>query len=130
MSSTTEEKEQQLVEELQKQAEQLKNQNPEDLAAAFFSLEQPRFKKIVDGLSQRQLKRLLFQLVSHPFTPQQYAPSNQDEKDAFYLGDQMIHNRMIMQLHYEMQRAEQAQQAMDNETPSGDNNEGEKVNEG
>jgi hypothetical protein len=82
--------------------------NPEDLAASFFSLEQPKLNKLLNELSQRQLRRLVFQLCSHPFTPTQYVATSEEERKAFYLGDQMIHNRMIMQLHYEMQKADEA----------------------
>lgn len=107
--------EDQITEALQQQAESVQKEKPEDMAAAFFSLQQPRFKFTVDQLSQRQLKRLIFQLVSHPFTPSQYQPSSQLEKDAFYLGNEMIHNRMLMQLSYEMQKAEEAQQKLNEE---------------
>ena len=87
---------------------QTEQPNPEDLAASFFSLEQPKLNKLLLELSQRQLRRLVFQLVSHPFTPTQYVATSEEERKAFYLGDQMIHNRMIMQLHFEMQKADEA----------------------
>lgn len=83
---------------------------PEDIAAAFFGMEQPNLKRLIDGLSHRQLKRLVFQLVSHPFTPAQYVPTSEEEKKAFYLGNEMIQNRMIMQLSMEMQKVHEAEQ--------------------
>ena len=38
----------------------LAGQNPEDVAAAFFSMEQPRLKLLVDEMSLRQVRRVLF----------------------------------------------------------------------
>ena len=89
---------------------QMEQPNPEDLAASFFSLEQPKLNKLLLELSVRQLRRLVFQLVSHPFTPTQYVATSEEERKAFYLGDQMIHNRMIMILNFEMQKAAEAEQ--------------------
>lgn len=114
---------------LNKAKDQINRHNPEDVAAAFFKMEQPKFKKLIESLSHRQLKRLVFQLVSGPLVQQQYVATSEEEKRAYYLGDQMIYNRMIMQLSMEMQKAEEAvQKEKQNLEETNKLIEGEKVN--
>lgn len=98
---------------------------PEDAAAAFFSLEQPRFKELINNMSLRELKRLIYQLVSYPLTEKQYAPQTDIERKAFYIGNEMVQNRAMMQLHLEMKKVEEAQALEDASQPT---NQGENSN--
>jgi hypothetical protein len=90
------------------QAAQTGNNNPEDVAAAFFALEYPRFKAMLQTLSQNELVRLALNLAGNEFVPEANKLKTEKEKTAYYLGNQMIFNRSIMLLTYEMQKAEEA----------------------
>lgn len=99
---------------------------PEDIAAAFFTLEYPRYKAMLDTLSRNELVRLCLNLAGDEYVPVKNKPKSEKEKAAFYLGNEMVRNRAIMQLAYEMQKAEEAQQILQenkqeklNNTPNG-----------
>lgn len=86
---------------------------PADAAAAFFSLEYPRFRGMLNTLSHNELIRVCLNLAGNEFVPEQNKLKSDKERSAFYLGDQMIFNRSIMRLQLEMERAEQAQKMLD-----------------
>lgn len=85
------------------------NNRPEDLAAAFFSMEYPKFVKMVNDLSYNQLIRLCINLAGNEFVPDKNKLKTEEERHAFFLADQMIHNRTIMRLHFEMEKAAEAE---------------------
>lgn len=87
--------------------------NPEDVAAAFFHLEYPRFKAMLNTLSMNELVRLCLNLAGNEFVPEQNKLKSEKEKTAYYLGNQMVFNRSIMQLTYEMQKVEEAQKLLE-----------------
>lgn len=89
------------------------NHSPADVAAAFFSLEYPRFRALLNELSQNELIRLCLNLAGNEFVPEANRLKSEKEKSAYYLGNQMVFNRSIMQLQYEMDRAEAAQKAQE-----------------
>lgn len=91
-------------------AEQL---SPADMAAAFYSLEQPRLKILVDDMSLRQIRRLFWNLVSYPFIKPENSLIDEVEKKAFYIAEQMMSNKAIMQLSLEMEKAEKAMAEQD-----------------
>lgn len=84
-------------------------ESPEDIAAAYFSLNQPKLKKAIDQMSLRQIRRLFWNLASYPFVPEEQKLKSDEEKSAFYVANEMISNKTIMLLHYEMQKVEEAQ---------------------
>lgn len=83
---------------------------PEDVAAAFFTLEQPRLKVCIDKMSQNEMRRLLYNLVSYPLIKPGQELKSDLEKTAFYLANQMIENKQTMRLALELQKAEEAYQ--------------------
>lgn len=85
---------------------------PEDIAAAFFKLEYPRFKAMLDTLSRNELERLCLNLAGGELVPIQNQLKSEKEKTAYYIADQMIFNRVIMRLSYEMQKAQEAEQIL------------------
>lgn len=97
---------------------------PEDIAAAFFKLEYPRFKAMLDTLSRNELERLCLNLAGGELVPIQNQLKSEKEKTAYYLGAQMAQNRMIMQLAFEMQKAQEAEQILNqkNEQTQGGQN--------
>lgn len=82
--------------------------NPEDLAAAFFKLEYPKFVAMLNCLSMNELIRLCINLAGNEFVPDKNKLKTEKEKKAYYIGNQMVHNRAIMQLSFEMEKAEEA----------------------
>jgi hypothetical protein len=78
-----------------------------DIAASFFSMQAPRLDKLLNKMSAKQLRRLIFNASSYPLVDRKYNPKTQDERDAAYLIAEMVLNRSIMQLHFEMQRVEE-----------------------
>ena len=61
-------------------------------------------------MSAKQLRRIIFNVVSFPLIDTKYAPKVQEEKDAVYLMTEMVFNRTIMTLTAEMAKAEKAMQ--------------------
>lgn len=81
---------------------------PEDLAATFFKMQAPKLSRLLHEMSAKQLRRIIFNVVSFPLIDTKYAPKVQEEKDAVYLMTEMMFNKSIMQLTIEMQKAEAA----------------------
>lgn len=104
---------------------QQENHNPEDIAAAFFKLNFTKLVNITNKMSLRQLKRLVVQVAAYPFTPTAYEPRSQDERIAAYTFNEMVTNKVVMQLAFEAQKIQEKQNAQ--ETPVAQ--EGEKVND-
>lgn len=88
--------------------ESIKNNSPEDIAAAFFKMEQPRFDIILNSLSHKQMKRFIRNLVLNPYLPKEQQMVTEEEKKAYYIADQMMFNKTIMRLSAEMQALENA----------------------
>ena len=95
---------------------------PEDLAAAFFRLQGPRLKELLVKLNAKQLRRVVINACSYPFTEKEYNPRTPNEKQALYLIHEMVLNRSIMQLHFEMQRAEEVANKQNNNVSEGESN--------
>lgn len=83
---------------------------PEDLAATFFKMQAPKLSRLLHEMSAKQLRRIIFNVVSFPLIDTKYAPKVQEEKDAVYLMTEMVFNRTIMTLTAEMAKAEKAMQ--------------------
>jgi len=112
--------------------EQLENElktqtglSPEDVAAAFFQLEYPRFKGMLSVLSRNELERLCLNLAAKELVPDANKLKTDKERSAMYLGDQMIFNRVVMQLTVEMQKAEEAQKILEQNKTEETNTQGE-----
>lgn len=98
-----------LTEEQIKTAIKEESHSPEDIAAAFFSLEYPKYRAMLSTLSMNELIRLSLNLAAGEMTPELNQLKTDKERKAYYLGDQMIQNRSIMRLAFEIQKAEEAQ---------------------
>lgn len=86
--------------------------NPEDVAAVFFSMNQKKLSMLLDKLSAKQLRRVIFNACSYPFVDKQYTPRTDEEKSAAYLVHEMVLNKTIMQLSFEMQKADEASKSL------------------
>lgn len=80
---------------------------PEDVAAQFFMMQKSRLFIMLDKLSAKQLRRLLFNVCSYPFVDKQYMPRTEEEKSTAFLVHELMLNKTIMQLSFEMQKAEE-----------------------
>jgi hypothetical protein len=81
---------------------------PEDIASAFFSMEKPNLKKLLKEMSSKQLRRVIMNVASFPMIEPGDKLQTEYEKRAAYLFNEMVTNKTIIQLSYEMQRAEEA----------------------
>lgn len=82
--------------------------NPEDLAAVFFKGQKPKLQALLSKMSAKQLRRVLYNAVAYPLVEKFNLPRTQDERDALYLVHEMVLNKTVMQLHFEMTKAEDA----------------------
>ncbi len=82
------------------------NYTPADVAAAFFRLNAPKFRELLAKMAPYQIRNALMNAVTYPFTDTKYEPESQDEKTFAYLVHEMLLNKTIMQLHWEMEKAE------------------------
>lgn len=101
-----------------KQAAQAADHAPEDIAAAFFQMQYPKFQSIVERLSFRALKRLIVTCAAYPLVPREYKVRNDEEKQALYLFSEMVQNKMIMQLAFEQQKVSNAMENNEDLNPS------------
>lgn len=100
--------------------------SPADMAAVFFKMQQPRLNFIINKLSAKQMRRVIFNATSYPFVAKEYQPRDEDEKAAAYLIHEMMLNKTVMQLHFEMEQAEKALlQQQNSDTMNSETNEGE-----
>lgn len=88
----------------------------EDIAAVFFKMQQPRLKILLSKMSSKQLRRVIFNAVSYPMVEKEYAPRTKEERDALYLVHEMTLNKTIMQLSFEMNKADNALKEQENLT--------------
>jgi hypothetical protein len=81
---------------------------PEDIAAAFFRLNKAKLERQLVNMSAKQMRRLLMNVCSYPFVDKAYMPKDDEERQIAHTVHEMLLNRTIMQLSFEMQAAEKA----------------------
>jgi hypothetical protein len=94
--------------EIESRLVEQQGKTPADMAAIFFKMHQPRLNMIINQLSAKQLRRVIFNATSYPFVSREYAPRDENEKAAAFLMSEMMLNKAIMQLQFEMEKAEKA----------------------
>jgi hypothetical protein len=92
----------QLEQEMIKQ-EQLNQTPPEEVAASMFNLYLPRFQLMVDKLSNKSLRRVLKALIEYPLVEEDFKFSNELEKEAFLVAENLILAKVMMINHTLMQ---------------------------
>ena len=85
--------------------------SPEDLAAAFFTLNHKRLLQGLSHMSKRQLIRVCYHVCCMGLQDTKAQLQDDVEKRCAYVMNEMITNRVIMQLHAEMDKADKAAQA-------------------
>ena len=86
---------------------------PEDSAAAFFMKNQKIIRPAIDAMSQNQLRRFLYNLISHPFILPGQELKSQLEKEAFHVANNMVENKILMRLAMEIEKVENAQKIIE-----------------
>lgn len=81
---------------------------PEDLAAAFFTLNHKRLIQGLNHMSKRQLIRVCYHLAAMGLKDVKADLKDDIEKRCAYVMNEMIYNRVIMQLQAEMEKADRA----------------------
>jgi len=84
--------------------------SPEDLAAAFFTLNHKRLLQGLHMMSKRQLIRVCYHISAMGLKDTKAALQDEIEKRCAYVMNEMIYNRVVMQLHAEMEKADNAAQ--------------------
>jgi hypothetical protein len=97
------------------------NTNPADLAAQFFQMLYPEFRRRVSGLSNKDARRLALALVQYPLEDNDPHFHSSDAKQAFSLGLQLIDAKLIMRETVHME--ERAEAGLDQLVPEEKNNE-------
>lgn len=62
----------------------------EESASLLFGLYLPKFTQVVNGLSNKSLKRLLFSLVAVPLEEARLNLKNENEKTAYAIAEQLL----------------------------------------
>jgi len=85
--------EKQLVE--QEQERLRKEPDQEELACMMLKLYTPRFNSLIDGLSNRQLRRVIKSLIEFPLG-RDYQHNDKHEKEAFAIGQGLMDAKMVL----------------------------------
>lgn len=71
-------------------------EDPEEIAATLFTLYLPRFHALVDGLSNKALRRLIKAIIEHPIEDKPYYIKEQSEKEAFAIANALLDSKYVM----------------------------------
>jgi hypothetical protein len=72
------------------------SEDPEEVAAALFTLYMPMFIGGVEKLSNKQCKRILRALIETPLMDVPYSPQAQLERDIFNIGLRLLDAKYLM----------------------------------
>lgn len=82
--------------------------SPEDMAAAFFSLNHKRLLINLSQMSKRQLVRVCYHAATQGLGSKNVPLKDELEKNTAYVMNEMIMNWAMMRLYAEMEKAEKA----------------------
>jgi hypothetical protein len=80
--------------------------DPVEMASMILTLYTPRFHQLVDGLSGRQLKRVLKSIVEYP-VGQDYKHPSKEEKEVFALGTNLMDAKQVLVINTYNENREQ-----------------------
>lgn len=90
--------------------ESQKNMPAEDVAAHFFRMFFPRYQSVLQGLSNKEARRVAEHVVQWPLEEEFPTFSSPEGKAAFQLGTRLLDCKMIMKGVFEMERLREAQE--------------------
>lgn len=85
------------------------NMPPEDVAAHFFQMYMPIYRQLLNGLSNKDARRVAEHVVQWPLEEAQPHFQNKQAMMAFQCGQRLIDCKMIMKGAFEMERVKEAQ---------------------
>lgn len=80
--------------------------DPVEMASMMLTVYTPRFHRVVDGLSNRQLKRVLKSIVEYP-VGRDYKHPSKEEKEAFALGTNLMDAKQVLVINTYNENREQ-----------------------
>lgn len=101
-------------EQLQGSITETQGKQPEDMAAVFFRMQAPRFKALLERMAPYQIRSAILNAVVYPLIDTGYNPESQEEREFAYLIHELMLNKVVMQLAFETQKAEEAIKKLDN----------------
>jgi hypothetical protein len=105
--------------------------DPEKIAASMFMIYLPRFKGIVDNLSNKALRRVLKALVEYPLVDENHNLTTNLEKEALFISEKLILSKMMLIQHTMLNQPELLQQSENSDIVVGETkNEEKEVNNG
>lgn len=72
------------------------SQDPMELATTTYGLYLPKFQALVNGLSNKQLKRVLLAAIEHPLYDAKPKFTTEQERTAFALSTHLLEAKMAM----------------------------------
>ena len=88
-------------------------ESPEAVAAKTLGMYTPVFNNLVAHLSGNAAKRVLNKLVEFPLNDKEYAPTTQEEHQAFQIGDRLNAAKFILIMHTYNENIEQIKKQAD-----------------
>ena len=86
---------------------------PADIAAAFFKMNLPRLKTLLDTLSSREIKRAVICAAAYPLVPKDYKPRSQQESQLARSIEQMVACKVLMEEQVKLEKIDKAQKTED-----------------
>lgn len=83
---------------------------PVDKAAAFFGKHVEVLEHLLNGMSNRAMKRMIMHTATKNLNKDYTLKKGTDEERAAYHFEEVVFTRMIMQLHVEAEKAAKAQE--------------------
>lgn len=86
--------------------------NPEDIAATMVYLYLPKFQMLLDRLSNKALRRLIYKLVEYPLG-EDIKAKTAEEHNAFMIGNKLLEAKYMMIFHTLAQEMEKRSNEVD-----------------
>ena len=77
---------------------------PADVAALYFKRHLPVLKELARDLSAKQMRRVFMNVATFPLLGDKYKPQSELEKKACHFFNEMVTERIIMQLQVEQEK--------------------------
>ena len=97
-----------------KEEESQQQHTPADVAAMYFKRHLPVLKELTRDLSAKQMSRVFMNLATYPLLGDKYKPQSELEKKACHFFNEMVTERIIMQLQVEQEKVLKAMEQKQN----------------
>lgn len=97
-----------------KEEESQQQHTPADVAAMYFKRHLPVLKELTRDLSAKQMRRVFMNVATYPLLGDKYKPQSELEKKACHFFNEMVTERIIMQLQVEQEKVLKAMEQKQN----------------